>query len=199
MSKTRLDQLARIISMVTEPPFVAALAIMALGIYYSQNKPDAWVWAIWGILLLLGPASLYVIFAYRYGRLRHLTLVERRERFFPLLLSLIGAFGGAIILFEKDASTPLLLLSYILIIELVLILIINFFWKISVHMITLGAIITVMMFLRDKQLGFLYLLLLPVGWARIYRQRHTLPQVIIGAILGILIALTILRGFNYWF
>ncbi len=197
MAKARLDQLARIISTVTEPPFMVALAILGLGFYYHQNSPYAWVWAIWGMLLILGPASIYVIFAYRYGKLKHLTLVERRERFFPLFLALIGAVGGAVILNEKDASTPLLLLSYILITELILILIINIFWKISVHMMTLGAIVTVMALLGNGYLGFLYLVLLPVGWSRIYRQRHTLAQVIVGAIVGIIITLAIFWSFNY--
>ncbi|XRO76013.1 phosphatase PAP2 family protein [Methanocaldococcus sp. 28A] len=77
----------------------------------------------------------------------------------------------------------------IFLVNVLIILIITKFWKISMHNYGLSAMAyLIYAFTNNIWLSSLYLILIIItGYARIYLKKHTFSQVIAGTILGILV------------
>lgn len=191
------DRWAFIISAVFTPPLVVALAILAIAFYYSDRYELFWMWAIIGIFLLIGPASLYVYLAYKRGKVSDINLSEREERLRPLVISLIGAMAVTWVLLNRDAPKPLVLIAITLLSELVIIIFVTVFWKISLHALAYSSAVTLLAYLYSPYAVILYGFLIPIGWARIYRKRHTFLQVLAGSFMGLFTALAIFLLFHY--
>ena len=58
-------------------------------------------------------------------------------------------------------------------------------WKISFHSSVATGCVTVLVMLVNPQLGWLFLLVPLIAWARVYRKRHTLLQTVVGAVLAV--------------
>lgn len=197
MTNNMKDRLAFFISAIFTPPLVVTLAILAIAVYYSDRYELFWLWAFAGILLLIGPATIYVYFAYKKGAVSDINMSEREERLRPLIISLIGAIIVMWVLMDRDAPKPLILLGMTLVSELVIIIFVTVFWKISLHALTYSSAVTLLVYLFNPLAAILYVFLLPIGWARIYRKRHTLLQVVAGSLVGIIVVLAIFLLFNY--
>jgi hypothetical protein len=75
---------------------------------------------------------------------------------------------------------------------------ISSYWKISLHMAGVGGFSTALVFLFGP-LGIIAFLSLPlVAWARYHRKKHTLPQLAMGAIAGIVITSLVFYGYATW-
>jgi membrane-associated phospholipid phosphatase len=172
------------------------VAIFGIADYYTAGYSKALAWTFISILLLIGPASLYVLFGYLTGHVTDINLSERDERLRPLALALTGAVIGTIFLFKKEAPTPIILVGVTLICELTVVILITLFWKISLHSLTLSSVITLFLLFFTGYAAFLYLLLIPVAWARIWRKRHTLNQTLMGAAAGAIIAFAVFALFE---
>jgi membrane-associated phospholipid phosphatase len=195
MKKTK-DALALVLSSLFTPPLVAALAIFVIVIFYSHGYPKAIAWTFISVFLLIGPASICILISYYLGTIKDLNLSEREERLRPLSLSLLGAMIGTMIMLSREVPSPLLLAGFTLISELVVVIFITLFWKISMHTLTISAITTLLVLIFNGWLAMLYLLIFPVAWARIYRKRHTLAQVSAGALVGAATALLVFTLFQ---
>lgn len=198
MSKKLLDYSAWLVSGLFTPPLVAGAAIMAISFYYSESISYSLWWGAIGVFLLAGPAVIYILQAYRKGQMHDITLHVREERIIPLSMALVGAVIGTLMLAQKEAPLPLIVLGYTLISELALLIMITIYWKISVHALTLSSVVTLLVFLQTKRAALLYVLLFPVAWARVYRKCHTFWQVTAGSILGAVIAMAVFRYFHYY-
>lgn len=197
MNKGLKEKLAYAISAAFTPPLVISIAILAISIYYSDRYQYYWLWAIVGVMLLIGPASIYVYMAYRKGKVTDINLSDREERLRPLIIALIGAMAMTLVLLERSAPKPLTLLSLTLVCELIIIIFVTVFWKISLHALAFSSTITLLAYLYSYYAIFLYVFLVPIGWARIYRKRHTLLQVVAGSVVGVVTALAVFMLFGY--
>jgi membrane-associated phospholipid phosphatase len=102
-----------------------------------------------------------------------------------LLLMVIGSYGlGALAFFLLQAPWLLTGLMICYCSNTIIVLVINLWWKISVHTMGIAGPMAAVIFAVGLP-GLLFLgLLLPVAWSRVYLRRHTLYQVIAGAVLG---------------
>ena len=64
---------------------------------------------------------------------------------------------------------------------------ISSFWKISLHMVSVGGFSTVLVYVFGPGVWWAFLSLPLVAWARLHRKKHTPAQLLAGAIGGILI------------
>lgn len=62
---------------------------------------------------------------------------------------------------------------------------ITLYWKISLHAGVNAALATFLVLVGGKSFIWAYLILLPVGWSRIYLKKHTIQQFAVGALLSI--------------
>ena len=58
------------------------------------------------------------------------------------------------------------------------------FWKISLHMVGVSGFVTALIFVFGPIAAIGYVALPVVAWARLYRRKHTVPQLIAGALGG---------------
>jgi len=63
---------------------------------------------------------------------------------------------------------------------------ISSFWKISLHMVGVGGFSMALVFVFGAPALFAFLSLPLVAWARWQRRKHTLAQLTVGALAGVL-------------
>ena len=80
----------------------------------------------------------------------------------------------------------------------IIMMVITFWWKISIHASSLGGAAIMLTVLYGAVMLPIFVLLALVSWSRVVLRRHTVTQVIAGSLAGIVISLVILklRGVN---
>lgn len=182
---------ARFISAVSSPPILATTGIALAAQAAAQSS--AWLWAAVFITLSIVPPLLYVLWLVRSGRVSDFHLNIREQRTVPLLVALASATFSWFVLLTGGAPALLVTLAAGATIEVFLIFLLTLRWKISGHSAAVAgvAVLALMLF---GQAAVLFTAAVPfVAWSRVRLRRHTLSQVVSGALLGgLMVALTIL-------
>jgi len=78
-----------------------------------------------------------------------------------------------------------------------ILLVINYFWKISAHMIGISSLIGLFFYLSSEIFYITLIIALVLAWARFYLRHHSIGQILAGSVLGftvIYFSLFILNG-----
>lgn len=194
--------LANFFSAVFHPLWMPILGFV-LAVYNDQylvaNK--AIYQGIVGVLFvnMIVPLVMILIMI-KLKMLSTIDLKHRKERLIPYLI-VIGFYMYSYWLFQHQ-NLPIsnLLYSYFLGIIIIMLagVIINFIWKISVHLLAIGGVLGWLIALSIlHQLNFDYLLITIlfiaglIAFARLYLKAHTPAQVYVGFILGLAMQLTV--------
>lgn len=125
--------------------------------------------------------------------IRSLHMETRQERRIPLLITAIFYFAEYYLLNQAESPATLQLLMLSAIISIMLTIFINVFWKISVHMIGIGAVtgMSVLLSVVFKQPQFLLVSVLfltagIIAYARLQLKAHSPAEVYAGFLLGFL-------------
>jgi len=130
------------------------------------------------------------------GKATSLDLPDRNERTEPLTVTILAGLVGLFVYWQAESAIDLVsILAITFVANLVVVLLINLFWKISVHTIAIGGMLGVVVFMIRPVFGLANLLeawlvailalLVPlVMWARLRLRAHTPAQVTVGAALG---------------
>jgi len=116
---------------------------------------------------------------------------ERRPVFF---IPALAAYVSATVVFLSLNCKILYLLSVSYLSMSLIVLLVTLFWKISIHMAGLTGPITALTLVLGANYALLYLLALPLGWARTELEAHTVPQVLSGAVVGIGVTALVYAG-----
>ncbi|HUD20499.1 MAG TPA: phosphatase PAP2 family protein [Candidatus Saccharimonadales bacterium] len=184
LSKTRL--IAEVVSLLTNPIIVLIVSLVIIVNHFAGSSRQSWNWSLAGAFLLVGPAVLYASIDWYKDRRIDLDLSKRRERLVPMLLATMGALVGSFLANKEVANHSLQLVSYDLVAMLLFLTIVTFVWKISLHTSTMSAIVMLLVILRGPWFALGILLVIPIGWARMYLKQHTLAQVTAGSLVGVL-------------
>ncbi len=171
-------KLYRLISYLFFPPFVAAAEIFAFA-PFSKNIFGA---LIFGLLFLTLYPTLSIYRKYKKGEV-DLDVSEKNDR--PkIFLQAIASFAACAALFwlVQDKLMYAVALSYFFVTAVIMM--INFFSKISTHTAGLAGPITAIVFYFGIFYAGLYLLLFPVAYARFKLGMHNRFQLTAGALLG---------------
>lgn len=128
-----------------------------------------------------------------FGIISDVHLNKRNERFFPYSVIIVCYVISALYLFNINAPTWMWIFMFGAGIAALMSMLINFFWKISAHMAGIGGIIGLLCKINSCGDGVFDLL--PIicvaiivtgilGSSRIAMERHTLWQVLAGALNG---------------
>ena len=139
------------------------------------------------------PLSL-ILFMYWRGQIPDLYISNARQRTMPYLYSIVGfAFWCWFVGKNMHAPQYLLWTAVGATIALVIVLVINHWWKISAHLAAmgglLGGICSYALAYGVFPLGLIAIVLgvsLGVMYARLYLNAHTALQVVMGYLLGVL-------------
>lgn len=190
-----LNNIALSISFVGSPFIVIASMLIFLAWHYKDG-----VLQFYSYLVVTAIFVLIIPIAYMVENIKdlkfidlHLTRKEDREK--VLLVTAFSVLVGYLMLSFIGMPKPLLLVELVVLINLFVISILTFRMKLSIHLAVLTIVATLVVFFLGYSYIWLYLLLLPLGWGRYYREKHSLPEILAGTSLSFIVTLVIIEMF----
>lgn len=181
--------LANFISIFVAPPTMAIVATVSFSL-----------WSPIGLGLLSAPFSillcffcfaffpfLSVLYCYRKN-VGDLYVSKRKARTPFFLIAIISySFAATIFLVTNTKIMFLLALGYILV--SIILMVVNLFWKVSVHCAGVTGPIFSLIFVFGLNALPLSLIIGLVGWSRIKLNNHTFAQTLVGTLISLTVGL----------
>jgi membrane-associated phospholipid phosphatase len=147
----------------------------------------SWNYLALAIGLIFGTViPLAVVYALKQrGVIPDIYASRRESRLFPFMGAILSYLVGALGLRWIAAPSIVTALMLCYLGNSVILMVISCRWKISVHASGIAGPGTVLLFAVGAGALPFFILLLPVGWARIRLGAHTTGQVFVGALLTI--------------
>ena len=185
MDKSNNKRLAaRIISTLFVPPsFTLLLFILfAFTIENTIEKRIALI-SVTAVFAFILPILLF-IYLRKQGKIVDIDATVKEERTFPFLIAIIFYVAGIYLLVKAQVNIITIAFWFCYISNTVFVIIINKYWKISAHMMgAAGPFAAICFVFGINALPFIIILLM-IGWARIYLKCHNVYQILAGGTLG---------------
>jgi hypothetical protein len=175
-------KLAIFISAALNAPLIAILTFIPL--ILSQRPEDPFLLisltTLFGAILPLS-STYYLV---RKGIIPDLYASDRATRTEPFLWAMASYLTGVTVLLYVNAPFVVTALMACYFVNAIVMLIITLYWKISIHAVGVSGPVTALVFELGAKMLIFFLLMLPVGWARVELKAHNKRQVAAGAILS---------------
>ena len=188
------DRLARWISVLFDSSVLSLPIFLALG--YVSAQTLGLLWAILMLLIVTGIPLAYLLIGRKRGWVSDMELSRREERPRFILVSLSSDVFALAALWLGNGPHLLRLIVLTYFCLAIVMFSISSFWKISMHMAGVGGFSTALVFVFDAPALWFFLSLPLVAWARLHRRKHTIQQLIAGALAGGLITALIFGWFG---
>ena len=192
-----LIRTARVISAVFTPFSIPFLAFLILFLFsYLRIMPIQYKLIVLGVVYcftILMPTLTIFLFR-KINGFSPEDLGERKRRFMPFLLT-ITSYVFCLVMMHR-LNIPWYMTGIILaaLIMMVICIIVNLKWKLSEHMAGVGAIVGGLVGYNPIWWLCLFILIAGVlGTARIILQHHTLGEVLVGFVVGLICSLLVLH------
>jgi len=171
------QQIARIAANILNPYLLTFIIIILLSIESTSSSNEAIKWSLISLALSVFPVFTVVFYMVYRRKLDGIFINPRRQRSRIYLLAIACAVIGYIVLVIFKA--PELLRATFLsgLIAVVLFMIINLFWKISLHTAFITASVAVLIIVYGKMAAWTVIFVPLIAWARLEMRLHTPPQV----------------------
>ncbi|MEU4566006.1 phosphatase PAP2 family protein [Micromonospora sp. NPDC023956] len=183
--------LARIVTEATAPAVLVTVLLVAVGWHSARSGLGGLGWGLLATLFASGVPIAYILGGVRRGRLTDHHVRLREQRRIPLLVGLASSAGGLALLAALGAPRPVLALVAAGVVGLVVAVSVSHWWKMSIHSAVAGGALVVLASTFGPGLLAGAPLLGLVGWSRVRLGDHTVGQVVAGAALGALVAVTV--------
>jgi hypothetical protein len=191
-----LDRIAVVVSEVLAPAVLVAVLLLTVG-WHAGDTPGVSRW--WGLPGALFAAVIplgYVLHGVRKGRLTNHHIPERAARRVPLLFGTASLVAGLLLLLALGAPREVLALLTTGGVGLAIFALVTHWWKMSIHAgVASGTVAALTVIYGAVALLGVPLVLLGC-WARVRLTAHTPAQVVVGAMVGALIAGTVFPYFR---
>jgi len=180
-------KIAEIISAFLNAPLVALYIFMFL--IFSLRPPASSLFlAISSFFGSIFPITV-ILYMAKKGVISDVYASERRTRTKPFISALASYLLGivALILFQAPQILVSLMVCYF--VNSFVMMMISQFWKISIHASGITGPATFLVHQLGTGMLPFFMLIFPVGWARIKLGAHNLKQVVAGALLAIVLTL----------
>ncbi len=181
--------LARFISFISNPIFIFIALPFFLVYKTTQDTAAARNWTIYTFIFIF----IFVIFVLMGVKKKLFSDIDVSRREQRPVLYLTGAVLSVLYLFTLFfLRGPQILFITIFGITLGILIasLINIKIKASVHVAAISGLLTSLSIIYKGYFLLLLLLIPIIGWSRVKIKRHTIPEVVIGGILGSLLSLT---------
>lgn len=188
--------LAKTFSFLLHPLFMPTYGILIM--FQAGSVTELLPWEVKKFILLVVvantlvlPMALLPLFVKR-NLAQSYSFSERKERIFPLILTFIIYL--VTFYYLGRMPIPSVIAHFLLgsALAILLTLVVNFFWKISIHMVGIGGLMGIIFFVMLKLLssivGFLLIGFLfsgVIGTSRLYLGEHNIKQIAGGYVLGV--------------
>ncbi|TDB71031.1 phosphoesterase PA-phosphatase [Micromonospora sp. KC721] len=178
--------MARLVTELTAPAVLVSLLTVLVG--WHAAGVHGLAWGLLATLFASGIPFAYILGGVRRGRLTDHHVRVREQRRVPLLFGLVSAAAGLAVLAALGAPRPILALITAGVVGLGVAVTVSHWWKMSIH--TAVAAGTAVVLVLTFGPGLLAVAPLPVvtGWSRLRLRDHTVPQVVVGGVVGALVA-----------
>jgi hypothetical protein len=183
------DRLARWISIFFDSSFLSLPVFLALG--WRSSQTAGLLWAILMLVIVTGIPLSYLLIGRKQGWVSDMELSRREERPRFILVSLSSDVLALAALWLGNGPQLLRLIVLTYFCLAIVMFSISSFWKISMHMAGVGGFSTALVFVFGVPGLWAFLSLGLVAWARLHRCKHDIPQLITGAMAGILVTLLV--------
>jgi membrane-associated phospholipid phosphatase len=177
------DESAEIISLTFNAPVVAAFTFLVL--LASEKAPNflglVVITVTFGTIIPLG----IIYFLSKHGVIPDFYASHRETRAVPFVGAISSYLAGAIVLFLAEAPPIVTALMLCYFGNSLVMMLVSLKWKISVHASGISGPATALVYALGVQALPVFVLLIPVGWARMKLKAHTLVQFLVGALLTI--------------
>ena len=181
---------ARLIAAVLTPGNVVAAVTLFVAIRHSSSVLAGIGWAALTLLLVVGVPYLILFRAMRTGRADDRQVVRRSQRPALMLAALACVAVALTVLALLGAPRQLIVVIVAMAGGLAALTLVTLRWKASMHMAVAAGAVAIAGI--ETPLGWTTALLLPlIGWARWRDGRHSVGQLIGGAVIGALAAASI--------
>ncbi len=198
VERTANDLFAALVALITHPVVIGSLGLILIVLSAVDNFQQQLFY--FGLLVLLTflPAALYLLVYFKGNVFDALELVDREARLIPYILMILGAIGAVAALTIIQAPRPIFIMTLVLLANEIVLGTVNFWTKVSIHTATpTFSAITLGYLLNPAWYSLIFLVPL-IGWARVYRKRHTLKQVIGGALFAFVISTIVIIISQYY-
>ena len=190
------QQIARTAANILNPYLLSFIIIILLAIESTSSADEAIKWSLISLALSVFPVFSVVIYMVRRRKLDGIFINPRRQRSRIYLLAICCAVIGYIILIVFKAPEILRATFLSGLIAVVLFMIINLFWKISLHTAFITASVAVLIIVYGKTAAWTVIFIPIIAWARLEMRLHTPAQVAAGALLSASIVIVVFGFFS---
>jgi hypothetical protein len=189
-------RIAQVLSVIFYPLFVPTYAfaiLLTMPAYFSALMPPQAKWLVIGLVFSMTCIipTLFIIIMIKSGIVTTTYLSKREDRTMPYIIS-ITFFYLTFYVLKKLQISPVYYYFMIGATMLnIIVMAVNFFWKISSHMASVGAlagmVVGLSYFLGTNYFNLIALTVIMAGvtgFARLKLQAHTPAQVYSGFVLG---------------
>ncbi len=178
------ERLARLVSNLLNPFLVSFAVILLLAFKATADTAAALQWAAISLALSVAPVFIVVVYLVHRRKLDGVFVTHRTQRHWLYLLASALAAAGCGVLWSCEAPHLLKAAFTAGLATVVAFMLVNLFWKISLHTAFVAAAVTVVVMVYGAEAAWSLLLLPPVAWARIRLNQHSVAQVAAGACLA---------------
>ncbi len=180
------NKIAKIISYLFIPPINLLITFIILSnqIYVDVELKIITI-LIASLFGLIFPISVFAYLRLK-GKIIDDDATAKDERTLPYIIGTGLAINALLLAFIYELHPLILALWVAYIFIQIVMLIINYYWKISAHLIGVGIPFATFIFLFQSDAIYLILIPIIVGWARLALKVHTPMQVLSGFLLGVL-------------
>ncbi len=184
MNNNKSQRFARVISTIYIPPTFTLVSFIFLSLTFEGNiSAKISVIAIasfFGVILQI--ASF--IYFYRKGIVSDVDVKIKDERTLPYFVSIIIFTTGFILLLIFKVSSISIVFWFCYISNTFLVILINKYMKISIHVMGISGPLALFIFLFGFKMFIFSPILVLVAWSRIKLKCHSLVEVVAGGLLG---------------
>ncbi|MBN2335908.1 hypothetical protein JXL21_10150 [Candidatus Bathyarchaeota archaeon] len=175
-------KLASFVSAVMNAPLITLITFIPLILRYGNGNAGQ-LFAVTSFFGCFLPLIMVVVMLKR-GVISDFYASDRKERSVPFLATITSYVMGAVVLVVLNAPAPITALMASYIVNGLVLLVITFKWKISIHASGVTSPVTALVYLLGTRMLPLFMLFLPVAWARLELKAHSKLQVTAGALLS---------------
>lgn len=172
------------------------LMVGALSDEFRDQRLRGIGWALATMALLILPTTLYFYFRLFRGHYSDDDISDRGQRHGLYIFALGSVLLATLALYALNTPAIYLRLIGASIGILVVCMLLNFVWKVSVHSASIATLATLGAVLRPWLGLLLWIAAIALGWARIRTGNHTIGQVVAGWLIAIVSILTALGTLN---
>jgi hypothetical protein len=180
--------LARFISLILNPILLLVFVPFFLLLKNDRSLYHALVWTGYTFIFLAGMTG-FLYYGVKKKLFTDMDVSKRTQR--PLLFLASAVVAVLYIVGVSFSHGPRVLtgIGVGVILGVLITSIVNTKLKASIHVATVSALIFALAIIYSGYYLFLLFLIPLVAWARLKIHRHTLPETVVGGLLGILLSL----------